>query len=73
MEFISTGMLFLLCTQIIECKEMTISTNTVDVDQTKEANFAAKHGQRLIMLLVLTALLAGAAGLRLAVALSVSL
>jgi len=52
---------------------MTISTNTVEVDQTKEANFAAKHSQRLIMLLVLTALLAGAAGLRLAVALSVSL
>jgi len=52
---------------------MTISTNTVEVDQTKEANFVAKHSQRLIMLLVLTALLAGAAGLRLAVALGVSL
>ncbi|MBB3147444.1 hypothetical protein FHS21_003864 [Phyllobacterium trifolii] len=52
---------------------MTISMNTVGLDQTKQTNLTAKHGQRLITLLVLTALLAGAAGLRLAVALSVSL
>ncbi len=52
---------------------MTITTNTVELDQTKHASFAAKHGQRLIVLLVLTALLAAAAGLRLAVALGVSL
>jgi hypothetical protein len=52
---------------------MTISTNTVELDQTTKTNLTAKHGQRLITLLVLTALLAGAAGLRLAVAFSVSL
>ncbi|CAN7268669.1 hypothetical protein LJR231_001217 [Phyllobacterium sp. LjRoot231] len=48
---------------------MTITTNTVESNQTKHTSFTAKHGQRLIMLLVLTALLAGAVGLRTAAAL----
>ncbi|MDR6631418.1 hypothetical protein J2X72_000189 [Phyllobacterium sp. 1468] len=52
---------------------MTISMNTVELDKTKQTNLTPKHSQRLIMLLVLTALLAAAAGLRLAVALGVSL
>ena len=52
---------------------MSISMNTVELDKTKQTNLITKHAQRLIVLLVLTALLAGAAGLRLAVALSVSL
>jgi hypothetical protein len=52
---------------------MTISMNTVELDKTKQTNLIAKHGQRLIVLLVLTVLLAGAAGLRLAVALGVTL
>jgi hypothetical protein len=52
---------------------MTISMNTVELDQTKQTNLIAKHGQKLIVPLLLTALLAGAAGLRLAVTLGVSL
>ncbi|RCW81491.1 hypothetical protein C7476_11045 [Phyllobacterium bourgognense] len=52
---------------------MTISMNTVELDHTKPTNLTAKHSQRLVTLLVLTTLLAGAAGLRLAVALGVSL